>query len=159
MGATDINQYFTAPTTGDAVTAGSTASSNIVDLGRTKPQIGVGQLPLCLTIRALVAGGGSGNINFILRKSATQSGGALNGTITQVLATPVVAQDAAPYRAADVAAGKYVIRVPLPYEADQRYLDILAVLSGTATVTYEAKIEEVASDMHTQVMASNVGNP
>ena len=39
------------------------------------------------------------------------------------------------------------------------HLDILAVLSGTAKITYEAKIEEVASDKHTQVIESNVGNP
>jgi hypothetical protein len=155
MGATDTAHYFTAAATGDAVTAGSTASSNIVDLGRTKPQIGVGQLPLTLTIRTVVVGSGSGNINFILRKSATQSGGALNGTITQILATPVVAQDEARL----ATAGKYVLRVGLPYEADQRYLDILAVCSGSAAITYEAKIEEVASDKHTQLMASNVGNP
>jgi len=56
-------------------------------------------------------------------------------------------------------AGKYVLRCGLPYEADQRYLDILAVLSGTATITYEARIAEAPSDKHTQVMASNVGNP
>lgn len=155
MGATDTAQYFTAPATGDAVTAGNTASSNIIDLGRTKPQIGVGQLPLTLTIRTVKAAGGSGNINFILRKSATQSGGALSGTITQILATPVVAQNDA--RLAK--AGNYVLRCGLPYEADQRYLDIYAVLSGSATITYEAKIEEVASDKHTQVIESNVGNP
>lgn len=155
MGATDTAQYFTAPATGDAVTAGNTASSNIIDLGRTKPQIGVGQLPLTLTIRTVIAAGGSGNINFILRKSATQSGGALSGTITQILATPVVAQNDARL----ATAGNYVLRCGLPYEADQRYLDIYAVLSGSATITYEAKIEEVASDKHTQVIESNVGNP
>jgi len=154
MGMTDVAQYFTAKT-GDAVTAGSTASSNIIDLGRTKPQIGVGQLPLVLEIRTVVAAGGSGNINFILRKSATQTAGALSGTITQILATPVVAQNEARL----ATAGKYVLRVPLPYEADQRYLDILAVLSGSATITYEARIAEAPSDKHTQVMASNVGNP
>ena len=155
MGATDIAQYFTAKATGDTVTTGSTASSNIIDLGRTKPQIGVGQLPLVLEIRTVVAASGSGNINFILRKSATQSAGALNGTITQILATPVVAQNDARL----ATAGKYVLRVALPYEADQRYLDILAVLSGTAKITYEARIAEAPSDKHTQVMASNVGNP
>jgi len=154
MGMTDVAQYFTAKT-GDAVTAGSTASSNIIDLGRTKPQIGVGQLPPVLEIRTVVAAGGSGNINFILRKSATQSAGALNGTITQILATPVVAQNDARL----ATAGKYVLRCGLPYEADQRYLDILAVLSGSAKITYEAKIEEVASDKHTQLIESNVGNP
>lgn len=155
MGMTDVAHYFTDKDSGDAVTAGSTASSNIVDLGRTKPQIGVGQLPLVLEIKTVVAGGGSGNINFILRKSATQSGGALNGTITQILATPVVAQDDDRYDEA----GDYVIRVPLPYEADQRYLDILAVLTSSATITYEARIAEAPSDKHTQVMTSNVGNP
>ncbi len=154
MGMTDVAQYFTAKT-GDAVTAGSTASSNIIDLGRTKPQIGVGQLPLVLEIRTVVAASGSGNINFILRKSATQSAGALNGTITQILATPVVAQNDARL----ATAGKYVLRCGLPYEADQRYLDILAVLSGNAKITYEARIAEAPSDKHTQVMASNVGNP
>ena len=154
MGMTDVAQYFTAKT-GDTVTTGSTASSNIIDLGRTKPQIGVGQLPLVLEIRTVVAASGSGNINFILRKSATQSAGALNGTITQILATPVVAQNDARL----ATAGKYVLRVPLPYEADQRYLDILAVLSSTAKITYEARIAEAPSDKHTQVMASNVGNP
>lgn len=154
MGMTDVAQYFTAKT-GDAVTAGSTASSNIVDLGRTKPQIGVGQLPLVLEIRTVVAGGGSGNINFILRKSATESAGALSGTITQILATPVVAQNDARL----ATAGKYVLRVPLPYEADQQYLDVLAVLSGSATITYLARLAEAPSDKHTQVMASNVGNP
>lgn len=155
MGATDIVHYFTNKDTGDAVTAGDTASSNIVNLGRTKPQIGVGELPLTLIIRTVVAGGGSGNINFILRKSATQSGGALNGTITQILATPVKAQNASVYDAA----GDYIIRVPLPYEADQQYLDVLAVLTGNATITYEAVIAEAPSDKHTQVMASNVSNP
>lgn len=155
MGATDTAQYFTAPATGDAVTAGNTASSNIIDLGRTKPQIGVGQLPLTLTIRTIVAASGAGNINFILRKSATESGGALSGTITQILATPVVAQNDARL----ATAGKYVLRCGLPYEADQRYLDILAVLTDTAKITYEAKIEEVASDKHTQVIESPVGQP
>ena len=155
MGATDIVHYFTAQATGDAVTAGSTASSNIINTGRTKPQIGVGELPLTLIIRTVVAGGGSGNINFILRKSATQSGGALNGTVTQILATPVVAQDDARL----ATAGKYVLRVGVPYEADQQYLDVLAVLTGTATITYEAVIAEAPSDKHTQVMTSNVGNP
>jgi hypothetical protein len=155
MGATDINQYFTARTTGDAVTAGSTASSNIINLGRTKPQIGVGSLPLTLIIRTVVAGSGSGNINFILRKSATQSGGALNGTITQVLATPVIAQSEARL----ATAGNFVIRVPLPYEVDQQYLDILAVCSGSAAITYEAVIAEAPSDMRTQVLVSNVGQP
>ncbi len=158
MGATDKLQYFTDKDTGDAVTAGSTASSNIVDTGRTGdaiPQIGVGELPLTLSIRVIVAGGGSGNINFILRKSATQSGGALNGTITQIVATPVIAQDEARLDTA----GNFVIRMGLPYEADQRYLDVLAVLSGSATITYEARIAEEASDKHTQVLESNVGNP
>lgn len=155
MGATDIAQYFTAKATGDSVTAGSTASSNIINLGRTKPQIGVGQLPLTLDIRTVVAAGGSGNINFILRKSATQSGGALSGTITQILATPVVAQDDARL----ATAGKHVLRVALPYEADKQYLDILAVLTGSATITYEARIAETPSDKHTQLMESNVGNP
>lgn len=154
MGMTDVAQYFTAKT-GDAVTAGSTASSQIIDLGRTKPQIGVGQLPLVLEIRTVVPGGGSGNINFILRKSATQTAGALSGTITQILATPVVAQNDARL----ATAGKYVLRVPLPYEADQQYLDVLAVLSGSATITYLARLAEAPSDKHTQVMASNVGNP
>lgn len=154
MGMTDVAQYFTAKT-GDAVTTGSTASSNIIDLGRTKPQIGVGQLPLVLEIRTVVAAGGSGNINFILRKSATQSAGALSGTITQILATPVVAQNDARL----ATAGKYVLRVSLPYEADQQYLDVLAVLSGSATITYLARLAEAPSDKHTQVMASNVGNP
>ena len=158
MGASDILHYFTARDTGDAVTAGSTASSNIVDTGRTGdaiPQIGVGQLPLTLVIRTVVAGGGSGNINFILRKSATQSGGAINGTIVQILATPVVAQNDARL----ATAGAFVIRVGLPYEADLRYLDVLAVLSGSATITYEARIAEAPSDKHTQVIESNVGNP
>lgn len=154
MGMTDVAQYFTAKT-GDAVTAGSTASSQIIDLGRTKPQIGVGQLPLVLEIRTVVPGGGSGNINFILRKSATQTAGALSGTITQILATPVVAQNDARL----ATAGKYVLRVALPYEADQQYLDVLAVLSGSATITYLARLAEAPSDKHTQVMASNVGNP
>lgn len=154
MGMTDVAQYFTAKT-GDAVTAGSKASSNIINLGRTKPQIGVGQLPLVLEIRTVVAAGGSGNINFILRKSATESAGALSGTITQILATPVVAQNDARL----ATAGKYVLRVPLPYEADQQYLDVLAVLSGSATITYLARLAEAPSDKHTQVMASNVGNP
>ena len=102
-----------------------------------------------------VAGGGSGNINFILRKSATQSGGAINGTIVQILATPVVAQNDARL----ATAGAFVIRVGLPYEADLRYLDVLAVLSGSATITYEARIAEAPSDKHTQVIESNVGNP
>ena len=155
MGATDILHYFTARDTGDAVTAGSTASSNIINLGRAKPQVGVGQLPLTLIIRTVVAAGGSGNINFILRKSATQSGGALNGTVTQIVATPVVAQSEARL----ATAGKYVIRVGLPYEADQQYLDVYAVVTGSGTITYEAVIAEAPSDKHTQVIESNVGQP
>jgi hypothetical protein len=155
MGATDILHYFTNKDTGDACTAGSTPSSNIFNLGRTKPQIGVGQLQLTLIIRTVVAGGGSGNINFILRKSATQSGGAINGTITQIVATPIVAQNDARL----ATAGNFVLRCGLPYEADQQYLDVLAVLSGSATITYEAVIAEAPSDKHTQVMESDVGNP
>lgn len=155
MGMTDVAQYFTAKATGDAVTAGSTASSNIIDLGRTKPQIGVGQLPLVLEIRTVVAAGGSGTVQFALRKSATQTAGALGGTIT-ILLTPAMTKGS---DSRIDTAGNYVLRVPLPYEADQRYLDILAVLTGTATITYEARIAEAPSDKHTQVMASNVGNP
>jgi len=155
MGMTDVAQYFTAKT-GDAVTAGSKASSNIINLGRTKPQIGVGQLPLVLEIRTVVAAGGSGTVQFALRKSATQSGGALNGTVTQILLTPAMTKGSD--SRIDIA-GNYVLRVPLPYEADQQYLDIYAILTGTATITYEARIAEAPSDKHTQVMASNVGNP
>lgn len=155
MGMTDVAQYFTAKT-GDAVTAGSTASSNIIDLGRTKPQIGVGQLPLVLEIRTVVAAGGSGTVQFALRKSATQSGGALNGTVTQILLTPAMTKGSD--SRIDIA-GNYVLRVPLPYEADQQYLDIYAIRTGSATITYEARIAEAPSDKHTQVMASNVGNP
>jgi hypothetical protein len=155
MGATDILHYFTNKDTGDAVTAGSTASSNIINFGRTKPQIGVGQLPLTLIIRTVVAGGGSGNINFILRKSATQSAGALSGTITQILATPIVAQNDARL----ATAGNFVIRVGVAYELDQQYADVYAVLSGSATITYEAVLAEAPSDKHTQVMESDVGNP
>ena len=155
MGMTDVAQYFTAKT-GDAVTAGSKASSNIINLGRTKPQIGVGQLPLVLEIRTVVAAGGSGTVQFALRKSATQSGGALSGTVTQILLTPAMTKGSD--SRIDIA-GNYVLRVPLPYEADQQYLDIYAILTGTATITYEARIAEAPSDKHTQVMASNVGNP
>jgi len=155
MGMTDVAQYFTAKK-GDAVTAGSTASSNIIDLGRTKPQIGVGQLPLTLEIRTVKAAGGSGTVQFALRKSATQSGGALNGTVTQILLTPAMTKGSD--SRIDIA-GNYVLRVPLPYEADQQYLDIYAILTGTATITYEARIAEAPSAKHTQVMASNVGNP
>jgi len=155
MGATDIVHYFTAQATGDAVTAGSTASSNIINLGRAKPQIGVGELPLTLIIRTVVAAGGSGNIYFVLRKSATQSGGALNGTVTQILCTPTLAQNEARL----ATAGNFVLRCGLPYEADQQYLDVYAVLSGSATITYEAVLSEAPSDKRTQVLVSNVGNP
>lgn len=155
MGATDINLYLTNKDTGDAVTAGATASSNIFNLGRTKPQIGVGQLPLMLVLRTVVAGGGSGNITIALRKSATQSGGALNGTITEIFQVGPFAQSDARY----ATAGKFIIRIPLPYEADQQYLDTYATLSGSATITYEARIAEVESDKHTQVLVSPVGNP
>ena len=156
MGATDTAQYFTAPATGDAVTAGNTASSNIIDLGRTKPQIGVGQLPLVLEIRTVVAAGGSGTVQFVLRKSATQSAGALSGTVTQILLTPAMTKGS---DSRIDTAGNYVLRVPLPYEADQQYLDVYAILSDTAKITYEARIAEAPSDKHTQVIESNVGNP
>lgn len=156
MGATDIYQYLTARATGDAVTAGSTASSNIINFGRVKPQIGVGQTPMVLVIRTVVAAGGSGTVQFILRKSATQSGGALSGTITQVVATPAMTKGS---DARIDTAGNFVIRIPLPYELDQQYCDICAVLTDSATITYEARIAEAPSDKRTQVMESNVGNP
>lgn len=155
MGATDVLHYLTDPDTGDAVTAGNTASSRIFKLGRTKPQIGVGDMPLMLELRTIVAAGGSGNISLILRKSATQSGSALSGTITQIMGVPATAQSDARF----ATAGKPILRIPLPYEADQEYLDIYAVLSGSATLTYEAVIRECPSDKNTQVKASPVGNP
>lgn len=156
MGATDVAQYLTAKATGDAVTAGSTPSSNIINFGRTKPQIGVGQLPLTLVLRTVAAAGGSGTVQFKLRKSATQSGGALSGTITEVVLTP--AMTVGSDDRVDIV-GKPILRCGVPMELDQQYADIQAVLTGTATITYEARIAEAPSDKHTQVMQSNVGNP
>jgi len=156
MGAKDINQYFTAKATGDAITGSSAASSLIVDLGRVKPQIGVGQLPLYLCIRTVVAASVGGTLQFGLRKSATQSGGALSGTVTTILETPAMAYDSDDR--VNVA-GAWILRLGLPHEADQRYLDIYCTVASSAAITYEAYVGEPPSDKHTQLMESNVGQP
>lgn len=138
-------------------------SSNFIDLGAVKSQIGVGT-PIFLCVRTNTAPtAATDTLSIELRCSATNDGTDLNGT-EKVVMMPLVGAAGAEVLASDArlaAAGKFIFRGSLPYELDQRYVQLYFnnTVSAGAFVVDAWLSEAPPSDHNVQVVESNVGNP
>lgn len=160
MGAHDnLGVYSDAQAITDAA-----YSTNFIDHGVTKPQLGVGSKRPVLCIRTNTAPTQAADtLSIELRKSATNDGTNLNGTVTTVN-MPLVGAAGAEVVASDArlaTAGAWICRLPLPFELDQRYSQLYYNnTTSNGTFVVDAWLEyEPASDHGVQVIASPVGNP
>lgn len=101
-----------------------TASTNLLDLGAAKLAIGAGT-PLYLNIRVCQADfandGTTASITFNLHAST----GAAFGITSYVMSRKVIQ--------ADLTAGSWIMRVPIPSELERRYLRLRYVNSNVTT--------------------------
>lgn len=161
MGAYDVLGVFQlAATEIDA----SGLSENMIDLGVTKPQIGVGQHAPVLCIKSVIPSETDADtISIELQGSATESSSDLSATIKTYF-MPFSDAAGAEVRADDpeLAAGKWLYRGPLPFGVNLRYLQ-LYFNNGASTGHFhiDAWLEDVpASDFRgAQKLFSNVGLP
>lgn len=110
-----------------------TASTNFIDLGAASLYIGVGT-PLYLNIRVnttMVGGGESGTaLTCHLMDGAHTSGVCTGSTlISRTVATSLLA------------AGKWIMRVPLPFEGYMRFLRLRYVNSSEDTAWTAGKVD------------------
>ena len=145
-------------------------SSNFLDMAVVKPQLGVGQHSPMLCIRTAVAPTNtSDSLSIEVQVSATNNGSNLSGTIKTVFmalagvinagggVNEVIGTDARL-----LTAGAWIFRGRLPYEVDQRYIQLYynqTITNGVFTI--DAYLEDAAaSDFRgSQVIQSPVGQP
>jgi hypothetical protein len=139
-------------------TANSAAFGYTLDLESVYNKLGFGPI-LWVVIKTTVAAGGSnGTFQFMLRQSETSDGTDLSGSPDILIETPAIAQ--ADARVA--AAGAYILRCSLPYEADLQYLQMYKTFAGTTpTISVDVSISpsRPPSDRNIAVHVSPVGVP
>lgn len=139
-------------------------STNFIDLGVTKPQIGVGQHAPWLCIKTNTAPTQAADtLSIELRMSATNDATNLNGTINYVM-MPLCGAAGAEVLASDArlaTAGAWIFRGQLPYEVNLRYIQLYYNnTTSNGTFTIDAWLEDgPPSDFGNQVLTSPVGNP
>lgn len=148
-----------------AIAANDTWSANFIDMVQVLNQIGAGPYSPFLCIRVAVAPTDAGDTVAIqVQCSATNDATNLNGTIKNLY---TICDDALAELALTdtrlATAGAWVIRMPLPYETDLRYVQ-LNYLQGTSngTQTYDAWLEPLPDSTKGQgyqIIDSPVGNP
>jgi hypothetical protein len=120
-----------------AAAAGTALIGDVIDLGATARDVGLGE-PLFLVITVdteIITGGAAGTIKFQLVSDA-QAAIATDGTATVHIDTGTFVTDDAAANATQMNAGEVVFSGPIPMQGNvyERFLGILAVI-GTTTVT------------------------
>ena len=142
------------------ISADDTESTNYIDLGVTKPQIGVGQHAPWLCIKTNTAPTQAGDtLSIELQNDADDA-----FSDPTVVMMPLVGENGAEISAADArlaTAGAWIFRGQLPYEVDERYLRLMyRNTTSTGVFTIDAWLEDgPPSDFGVQVLTSPVGNP
>lgn len=142
-------------------------SANMLDLGAVISRLGVGSQAPFLCIRMHISSTTDADtLSIEVRMSATQDSDDLSGTITTVFAPycgPLKTADGeiAANHARSLA-GKWLYRAPLPYEVNQRYVQLYFNNSATTGHFHlDAWLSEgPPSDFRgSQILVSDVGNP
>ncbi len=124
-----------------------------LDWGATDLEMGAGE-PLWIAVRVgTTAFAGAGNIQAIV--TVDTAAGGHDGSSTEVMRGPIIAIGAT----TTTAEGEWIMRMPLPYNADDlQYLSVGIVSTGAATAgTVDAWIDYgPQSSFDTQVTTSNI---
>lgn len=136
------------------------ASTNYIDLGITKPQIGVGGKVPYLCIKTNTAPTQAADTLSIELQSDDNS----SFTSAKTIMMPLVGAAGAEVLASDArlaTAGEWIYRAPLPMDISERYLRLYYNnTTSNGTFTIDAWLEDgPASDHGVQVISSPVGNP
>lgn len=118
-----------------AAGAGTALIGDVIDLGSTSSDIGLGE-DLYLVIQTateIITGGSAGTIQFFLASDA-QAAIATDGSATIHASSASLVTDDAGANSAALNAGGTILAVRLPVGTYERYLGILATI-GTTTVT------------------------
>ncbi|MBU2098439.1 MAG: hypothetical protein KKD00_06730 [Gammaproteobacteria bacterium] len=156
--------------TAQAISATNTWSTNFIDLVSVFSQVGVGN-PVYLCVRCPTATTDAADtIAIQVQNSATNDLTNLNGTIKNLYT--ICADALAEHAMTDVmdgadtfgAAGTWIIRMPLPYECDLRYLQLKFIQSTSNGIQYfDAWLQATPPDSSRgkgyETLVSNVGNP
>lgn len=124
-----------ADATSVAGSAGTALIGDVIDLGGTSQDIGLGE-DLYLVIQTateVITGGSAGTIQFFLASDA-QAAIATDGSATIHASSASLVTDDAAANSAALNAGGTILAVRLPAGTYERYLGILATI-GTTTVT------------------------
>lgn len=118
-----------------AAAAGTALIGDVIDLGATTQDIGLGE-ELWLIIQTtteIITGGAAGTIQFKLASDA-QAAIATDGSATDHLLSKSLVSDDAAANSSELNAGGVILAARLPSGTYERYLGILCVI-GTTTVT------------------------
>lgn len=118
-----------------AGSAGTALIGDVIDLGGTSQDIGLGE-PMYLVIQTdteIITGGSAGTIQFKLSSDA-QAAIATDGTATDHLISASLVTDDAGANSDALNAGGTILAARLPSGTYERYIGILAII-GTTTVT------------------------
>lgn len=124
-----------ADATSVAAAAGTALIGDVIDLGGTSQDIGLGE-PLYLVIQTdteVITGGSAGTIQFFLASDA-QAAIATDGSATIHLSSKSLTTDDAAANSSELNAGGLILARILPPDTYERYLGILCTI-GTTTVT------------------------
>ena len=141
-----------------AITADDTASTNIIDLAVTVPQVGVGR-PIFLCIRTNTAPTNAADtISIELQNDADAAFS--NPTVLMM----ICGANGAEITVSDArfaTAGAWIWRGSLPYEIAERYLRLMyRNTTSNGTITLDAWLSDTPqSDLGRQIYVSPVGNP
>lgn len=126
-----------ADATSVALAAGTTVLGDVIDLGGTTQDIGVGE-PMWMVITTdteVITGGVAGTIQFYLVSDALATLGAgVLASCTQHLASGSLVTNSAASNDSKLNAGGVIMAVRLPADTYERYLGVL-VMVGTTTIT------------------------
>ena len=136
-----------------AMATGSTTSDFVIDFTQADLNMGAGE-PLYLNVRMDTALA-SGTSNSTLQVAVCYDTAApIDGSSTVIYQTPALSEGD------DTAAGKYLLRMPLPYNIDDgRIAGILYSVAGTTSTagSVDAWIDYGSeTDYNTQVSTSNI---
>jgi len=110
------------------ISADDTASTSTIDLGKAKPQIGVGKEAPFLCIQTAVAPTDAGDtLSIEVQIDDDDGAGAPSGSWA-ALFMPLVGANGAEVAATDArlaTAGAWIYRAPLPYEVNKRHLRLM----------------------------------
>jgi hypothetical protein len=132
-----------------AATAGTALIGDVVDLGSTSSDVGLGQDVFCVIktgATEIITGGTAGTIRFQLVSDA-QAAIATDGTATVHFDTGTIVTDDAAANSALLNAGATIAQFVLPQGTYERYLGILCITATTTTTagTIDAFLTEDGS--------------